>query len=56
MNKNWIGFATLALALVGGIGGALGAVALNADDLATAILAFAVGLAGGTLVPQPLSR
>lgn len=43
------GLIAFGLVVAAGIGGALGAVALGAEDLAVAVLAFA----GGLLVPNP---
>jgi len=51
-----LGLAALAFVLASGIGGALGAVALDAPDLAVSLLAFAGGLMAGLASPQVGSR
>lgn len=45
------GLVAFGLALLGGIGGALGAEALGADDLSGLILTFAGGLLAGLSFP-----
>lgn len=49
MKLDAYGIAAFGLVLLAGVGGSLGAVALGAEDLAMAILAFA----GGLLIPMP---